>query len=160
MPPSGSQRENGARRIRVLILFCLLILLGVFAFSRFSRYHDLTGLRDNGGVTVGSVTKVDSVHHQVTYSFQAFGQAYSGVDTPSPGDGSPPFATLRTGSSVPVVYDPSDPTLSVMGDPEARIVTFEIGIAATVGIVFILGVAGIYFFFFVGGKKGFTIWKK
>jgi hypothetical protein len=153
-------KAAGARRIRVLVIFCLLILVGLFAFSRFSRYHDLTDLRDHGAVTVGTVTKVDSSHNLVTYTFDAFSQHYTGQDSPSVGDGGLPASQLRSGTNVTVFYVPADPTISVIGDPESRIVTFEIGIAATVGIVFIIGVAGIYFFFFVGGRKGADVWKR
>jgi hypothetical protein len=148
-----------ARRIRLIVLFAFLLLLGAIAFSRFSVYHDLTGLRDRGAEAEGAVTKVDTAKHTLSYSFVVFGRTYTGSDTVTPGDGSPPLAGLASGSAVAVIFDPADPGKSVVGNPEARIVSLEAGIAISVGVVFVVGLIGLYLYFFTGGRRGVSAWR-
>lgn len=153
-------RQGSSRRIRVVVLFVLFVILGLFVYSRFTAYHDLTQLRDGGVGTTGTITGLDSLRHTVSYKFTAFNITYTGTDSVSAGDGNPPYDALHIGGSIGVTYDPADPRISATGNPAFRVVGLETGIGITSGAVVILGLAGIYAYFFIGGDKGVSVWKR
>jgi hypothetical protein len=105
------------------ILICLVVWL-VFAglalviglkITDWLTYRDLS----NGVGVYGKVTAKEPENHQIIrYSYNVGQQTYSGVG--HGGRGNPSFGELKIGDSVVVFYDPANPSVSVMGNPQAH----------------------------------------
>src|SRR6266496_6069054 len=113
---------------RKLLGLLLVALLGVEVISalvgletglgvtNWRKYHSLI----NGTEVHGEVTFKDSQNHNnIRYSYDVKGQTYTGVG--QSGFGNEKFKDLRIGSKVIVFYDPADPSVSCLGDPNVLI---------------------------------------
>ena len=71
----------------------------------------------------GTLGRVDSLkpgqHRSVFYSFRVGPVEYAGSAQGGAGLGNPPFASLKPGTPVRVVYSPTNPQRSGLGDQQA-----------------------------------------
>ena len=99
----------------VAIFLLAYVVFGGIATVSWWRYARAA---HSGAHTQGHITaKEPANHHSIRYSFLVGSQQFTGVHMAS--IIGVPFDSVAIGDTIPVVYDPRDPTKSVAGDPSA-----------------------------------------
>jgi hypothetical protein len=104
---------------KILILLLWLSLCAIFAVAGYliikpSSSYDLA---ERGISIQGYVTAKESENHRIIrYSYRVGDKYYQGIG--HGGAGNPSFDELNIGSFVFVVYDPTNPNISTMGQPK------------------------------------------
>lgn len=134
-----STRGMLSAAITWLVLCGLSLIMGLFFFNPFPNYQ----LAKSSVQTEGHVTTLEPTNHQIVhYSYSVGSQEYKG--TGHAGDGNPSFENLRTGQTVKVFYDPTNPQSSSLGYSEAQLYGNLWGAVLTALIVPSIVVVGLY----------------
>ena len=107
------------------LIFALIFFFGaIFALDGVKYFR----LANEGVETQARVTaKEPDNHFFIRYSYTVNGHEYQGIG--SAGRGNPDFESIKVGDPFRVFYDPSDPTISVTGNPSVQFASIKRGIA-------------------------------
>lgn len=96
------------------------VLLSVSMYTGASAIFDSSGLKffeEHGETVYGNVASKEEQNHQlIHYTYEVDGTKYSGEGRA--GAGNPTFNELDIGESVVVFYDPTVPSMSILGYPQ------------------------------------------
>lgn len=123
MDAQGKQNGSSVDVVAATIIY-LVVWLGLcaaFAVGIGSiNLPTLRTLAKYGVPTEGKVEAKEPDNHQVVrYSYVVGQRSYNGSGRA--GYGNPEFISLSVGDKVTVFYDPSDPQLSIMGNPQEQL---------------------------------------
>ena len=94
-----------------------LVVGGLTGSANLIRYR---AMASDGIMSTGLVLSLEPTNHQtVRYSYRVGDTTYKGFS--NVGFGNRSFESLRVGDSVTVYYRASDPAVSLLGDPAARL---------------------------------------
>ncbi|MDQ3821174.1 MAG: DUF3592 domain-containing protein [Acidobacteriota bacterium] len=128
----------------IFLVWLLLTCFSAFITSLLlgtAKYYKLS----NAGITIPArVTAKEPDNHQfIRYAYIVNGQSYEGEG--SAGYGNPSFNNINIGQQIMVVYDPTDPHKSCLGDPTPRFHQTLIGIAFVAILFPLFSVIGLYY---------------
>jgi hypothetical protein len=115
-----------------VILWLLLAVLAFIAMGSVNLplFHRI---RANGVRQQAIATKLTpEFHYTVCYEYQVDGAKFEGQDQSWPPN--PPLNEIKVGQSLVVYYDPQNPSRSVLGNPEPRLMN-ELTSVGTVTLV-------------------------
>ena len=146
-------------RLRIVLILGFALVGVALLWADFTAHADLSTLSDRGLSVPATVTRLETKHQTVTYSYVLPSGTYTGVWDDGGGAGNPAYTDLHVGDIITAVYLPSAPSKSVPGDPHIRLVQQEAVIGVTIGGFFLVGLTIIYAYFFVGGRRSMSVWR-
>src|SRR5581483_10953255 len=106
-------------RLRIYATIWLLVAIAAAALLS-SNLRMYATLADSGVKSQGIIIRTEPMNHElVFYSYQVGGVSYQGAD--NVGLGNTNFAGLSLGEFLMIYYLPSNPRISILGEPAAKL---------------------------------------
>lgn len=106
-----------------LVLAIVFLGVSIFALDGVQLYRMAKRGIETDGIVIAKEPKN---HLFIRYSYSAGGQVYQGVG--NAGRGNPKFEDLNLGDKVKVYFDPSNPSKSLVGNPQLQFESITRGI--------------------------------